>query len=120
MVKDQDKALEAIIYSGCARILTSGGQQTAPQGIEKLADLVKKAGDRIAIMPGSGVNLNNIIHIVESTGAKEMHLSARSFIPGKMNFKKPSVTMGGKVSIPDYELQLPDEKMIREILKLTL
>jgi len=120
MVKDQDKALEAIIYSGCARILTSGGQQTAPQGIEKLADLVKKAGDRISIMPGSGVNLNNIKHIVESTGAKEIHLSARSFVPGKMNFKQPLVTMGGKAFIPDYDLQLPDEIMIREILKLSL
>jgi copper homeostasis protein len=119
MVKDQDEALEAIIYAGCERILTSGGQQTAPQGIEKLAYLVKKAGDRISIMPGSGVNLNNIKHLVESTGAKEMHLSARSFVPGKMNFKQPLVTMGGTVSVPDYELQMPDEKMIREILKLT-
>jgi copper homeostasis protein len=120
MVKDQDEALETIIYAGCARILTSGGQQNAPQGIEKLAELVKKAGDRISIMPGSGVNLNNIKHLVESTGAKEMHLSARSFVPGKMNFKQPHVTMGGTVSIPDYDLQLPDEKMIREILKLNL
>jgi copper homeostasis protein len=119
MAIDQDEALEALIYAGCARILTSGGQQTAPQGIEKLAELVKKAGDRISIMPGSGVNLNNIKHLVESTGAKEMHLSARSFVPGKMNFKQPLVTMGGTVSIPDYELQLPDENMIREILKLT-
>jgi copper homeostasis protein len=119
MAIDQDEALEALIYAGCARILTSGGQQTAPQGIEKLAELVKKAGDRISIMPGSGVNLNNIKHLVESTGAKEVHLSARSFVPGKMNFKQPLVTMGGTVSIPDYELQLPDENMIREILKLT-
>ena len=120
MVNDQDKALEAIIYAGCARILTSGGQQTAPHGIEKLAALVKKAADQISIMPGSGLNLNNIKHLVESTGAKEMHLSARSFVPGKMKFKQPLVTMSGTVSIHDYDLQLPDEKMIREILKLTL
>ena len=119
MVRAQDEALEAIIYAGCERILTSGGQQTAPQGIEKLADLVKKAGDRISIMPGSGVNMNNIKHLVESTCAKEMHLSARSLVPGKMNFKQPLVTMGGTVSVPDYELQLPDENMIREILNLT-
>lgn len=118
MTKDQDEALEAIIYAGCARILTSGGQQTAPQGIEKLAKLVKKAGDRISIMPGSGVNLVNIKHIAEITGAKEIHLSARSFVPGKMKFKQPLVTMGGTVTIPDYELLLPDEKAIRDILKL--
>lgn len=118
MVKDQDEALEAIVYAGCARILTSGGQQTAPQGIAKLAELVKKAGKRISIMPGSGVNINNVKNIAEITGAREIHLSARSFIPGKMNFKQPLVTMGGNVTIPDYELQIPDDKMIKDILKL--
>ncbi len=118
MVSDQDKAMEAIIYSGCARILTSGGQQTAPQGIDKLAELVRKAGDRISIMPGSGVNYSNVKQIAEVTGSKEIHLSARSFVPGKMNFKQPLVTMGGSVSIPDYDLQLPDKKMIDDILKL--
>lgn len=118
MVKDQDETLEAIIYAGCARILTSGGQQTAPQGIEKLAELLKKAGNRISIMPGSGVNKNNIRNIAEITGAKEIHLSARSFIPGKMNFKHPMVTIGGTITIPDFELQIPDDKAIKEILAI--
>jgi copper homeostasis protein len=118
MVKDQDAALEAIIYAGCARILTSGGQQTAPEGIGKLAELVKKAGDRISIMPGSGVNLNNIKSIADNTGAKEIHLSARSYIPSQMEFKQPMVTMGGAVTIPDYEIQVPDLKVIAEILKI--
>jgi copper homeostasis protein len=120
MTKDQDEALEAIIYAGCARILTSGGKQTAQQGIEKLTELVKKSADRITIMPGSGVNLSNITHIKEATGAKEMHLSARSSVPGKMNFKQSQVTLGGTVTIPDYDLLIPDEKMIREILSLSV
>jgi len=120
MTKDQDEAMEAIIYAGCDRILTSGGQQTAQQGIEKLAELVKKSADRITIMPGSGVNLSNIIHIKEETGVKEMHLSARSFVPGRMNFKQSQVTLGGTVTIPDYDLLMPDEKMIREILNLSI
>jgi len=118
MVRDQDEALEAIIYAGCARILTSGGKQTAPEGIEKLTELVKKAGDRISIMPGSGVTFKNIKNIADITRSKEIHLSARSSIPGKMNFKQPLVTMGGTVTIADYELQVPDEKVITEILKL--
>ncbi len=116
MTKDQDAALEAIIYAGCARILTSGGQQTAPEGIEKLAHLVKIAGDRISIMPGSGVNSSNVKNIADSTNAKEIHLSARTFVPGKMKFKQPLVTMGGIVTIPDYELQMPEEKSIKQIL----
>ncbi len=118
MTLDQEAALEAIIYAGCARILTSGGQQTAPEGIEKLAHLVKMAGDRISIMPGSGINGSNVKNIAVTTNAKEIHLSARTYIPGKMTFKQPLVTMGGSVIIPDYELQLPDEKSIKEIMKI--
>jgi copper homeostasis protein len=115
MAADQDKAMEDIIYAGCARILTSGGKQTAPEGIVKLAELVKKADNRISIMPGSGLNAKNIKQIAEATGAKEMHLSARTFVPGKMKFKQPLVSMGSSVSIPDYDLQLPDESAIKEI-----
>lgn len=118
MVKDQYEALEAIVYAGCARILTSGGQQTAIQGIDKLEELVKKAGDRISIMPGSGINISNIKNIAKITGASEIHLSARSFIPGKMNFKQALVSMGGTVTTPDYDLQIPDEKTIKDILNL--
>jgi copper homeostasis protein len=115
MAADQDKAMEDIIYAGCARILTSGGKQTAPEGIVKLAELVKKADNRISIMPGSGLNAKNIKQIAEATGAKEMHLSARTFVPGKMKFKQPLVSMGSSVSMPDYDLQLPDESAIKEI-----
>ncbi len=118
MVVNQHEALEAIIYAGCARILTSGGQQTALTGMEKLADLVKKAADRISIMPGSGINLNNIKQLAERTGAHEIHLSARAFVPGKMTFRQPNVKLGGNDSVPDYDLQLPDEKTIQEILRL--
>lgn len=115
MAADQDKAMEDIIYAGCDRILTSGGKQTAPEGIVKLAELVKKADNRISIMPGSGLNAKNIKQIAEATGAKEMHLSARTFVPGKMKFKQPLVSMGSSVSMPDYDLQLPDESAIKEI-----
>lgn len=120
MVNNQNEALEAIIQSGCARILTSGGRQTAALGIEKLTELIGIASDRIIVMPGSGVNLSNIRHIISTTGTKEIHLSARSLVAGKMIYKQSQVTLGGTVSIPDYEIQVPDEKTIIEITKLFL
>jgi copper homeostasis protein len=69
-------------------------------------------------MPGCGVNIKNISNIAKVTGAKEIHLSARKFVPGKMKYKQPLVTMGGMVSIPDYDLQLPDIQAIKDILEL--
>ena len=67
-------------------------------------------------MPGSGVNQINIKHIAEITGAEELHLSARKFVPGKMIFRQTLVSLGSNVIIPDYDLQLPDEKSIKEII----
>jgi len=116
MCKDMEEALETIIETGCKRILTSGGEKTAEIGIEKIAELIKQANHRITIMPGSGINATNCQHIANFTSAQEIHLSARTFIPGKMEFKKTALTMGSTAPIPDYDLQQPDSKTIKIIV----
>ncbi len=82
------KGLEAIIQTGCKRILTSGQVPNANDALPVLKQLVDQAGDRIIIMPGSGVRANNIDHIIQSTGAKEIHSSARKMFPSKMSFNQ--------------------------------
>ena len=79
------EALESIIKCGCTRILTSGHAPHAPEGIILLKELVARASDRIIIMPGSGVNKDNIQALLE-TGAEEFHLSARKSIESKMEY----------------------------------
>lgn len=71
------QALEQIIDLGCDRILTSGQQPTAEEGIPLLKGLVGKANNRIIILPGSGINENNIRRIATETGAREFHFSVR-------------------------------------------
>jgi copper homeostasis protein len=85
------KGLEAIIQTGCKRILTSGQVPNANDALPILKQLVDQAGDRIIIMPGSGVRANNIEHIIQSTGAKEIHSSARKMFPSKMNFNQSTM-----------------------------
>ena len=46
------QALEEIIALGCNRILTSGQQPTAEQGIPLLRELQEKAGERIILLAG--------------------------------------------------------------------
>ena len=67
------EALEDIIALGCDRILTSGQKDTALEGAELIAALVGKAGDRIIIMPGSGVTPANLDSLQRLTGAGEFH-----------------------------------------------
>lgn len=89
-------ALERIIGFGCRRILTSGCMPTAYEGTCLLKELVAAAGDRISIMPGSGVNSGNIAAIAAETGAHEFHFSARKPAQSRMKFRRPEVVMGGE------------------------
>ena len=93
---DPLKALEDIIELGCARILTSGCRPTALEGADLLAQLVEKAGDRIIIMPGCGVNEDNIAEIARLSGAREFHFSAREPVESGMLFRNPDVAMGSE------------------------
>ena len=88
--KDPFEALEQLIEIGCQRILTSGQQPTAPQGINLIAELVKAAAERIVIMPGSGVRKENIKELAEKTGACEFHSSLRGSKKSGMNFIHPA------------------------------
>ena len=71
--RDPLTALEQIISLGCQRILTSGQQPKAVQGVSLLKALQQQAGDRLIIMPGGGVNTENARLIIDQTGCKEIH-----------------------------------------------
>ncbi|GAB6008388.1 copper homeostasis protein CutC [Dysgonomonas reticulitermitis] len=86
---DLFQALEDIIESGCDRILTSGGMQTAPEGATVIKNLIKQANGRISIMPGGGITENNIYELVKATGLKEFHGSFRSKYKGNMKYRSP-------------------------------
>ena len=78
---DLDAALEAVIETGAARILTSGGAPTAPRGLAALAKIIAAAGNRITIVPGSGVNPSNILEVAQRTQAREFHSGLGTRIP---------------------------------------
>ncbi len=113
MCRNPRRALEDIIDLGIHRILTSGAQGTAEQGIPLLKSLVDQAGDRIIIMPGCGINAGNIRKIAEQTGAREFHFSARSGVESGMVFRNPSVSMGGTVHIDEYRTEVTDPDLVR-------
>lgn len=92
MVKEQFSALEQIIELGCNRILTSGGAVQATIGSPIISELVQKAGQRIIIMPGSGINEKNFAELVEATGCSEYHLSASGIYNGKMKYENSQLS----------------------------
>lgn len=116
MCRNPRKALEKIIALGCDRILTSGQQATAEKGISLLKELNVQADGRIIIMPGCGVNSDNIRKIAEETGASEFHFSGRSSIESKMNYRNPAVSMGGTVKIEEYSREITDHTKVEKAI----
>jgi len=88
--KDPFIALEELIEIGCQRILTSGQKPTAGEGVDLIAELNKKADDRIIIMPGSGVRKDNIKMLAGKTGCIEFHSSLRGKAKSPMQFIHPA------------------------------
>lgn len=117
MCSNPQEALEQIIELGCSRILTSGQEATAEQGIPLLKELVKQADGRIIIMPGCGVNPGNIRKICEATGATEFHFSGRSQKESGMTFRNPNVSMGGTVKIEEYLNDVTDPAKISAAIR---
>lgn len=92
--RDAHEALEQAVELGFDTILTSGQRATAVEGAALLAELTAQAGERIAIMPGSGVNSGNIAVLYARTGARAFHLSAKTTVPSGMVFRREGVPMG--------------------------
>ncbi len=84
-VRDPLAALDDLMEMGVDRLLTSGGRPTAAEGVETIAEFVRRCGDELSVMPGSGITPQNAASIALSTGAREMHFSARSLAPTAPN-----------------------------------
>lgn len=119
---DPMKALEDIISLGCNRILTSGQQPKAIDGINLLAQLEKKLKEYplppIQLLAGSGVNEENIRQIFDATGIHEYHFSARVNVVSKMKHYNHEVYMGAKRADESNSLVTSAEKVRNTIKQL--
>ena len=116
MTADPYRALDDLIHLGVDTLLTSGQQPTAEQGLSLISELVKQAKGQIHIMPGSGINPNNIRAIIENSGAQEFHFSGKKSADSPMQYRNPNLSMGGKDDNSEYQRSYADEATIRAII----
>lgn len=105
---DRISGLEQVIDCGCQRLLTSGGATTAMEGLEELERIVDTAGARIEVIAGGGVRPGCAVELIQKTGVRWLHLSARRNIPG------PSIDPRSEVSLGSASLAAPGERWIMD------
>ncbi|KAK1792648.1 hypothetical protein P4O66_012582, partial [Electrophorus voltai] len=133
MVHDPSVALETLASLGFERILTSGCDSSALEGLllikrlveqvnsiyifmsQSLLRSVPKAKGRIIIMPGGGITERNLQRILEGSGAQEFHCSARSSRESAMKFRNANVSMGTSLSAPEYSFKVADVTKVRTL-----
>ena len=96
-------ALETLIELGVDRVLTSGQEATVLEGLPLIVELMKRAGDRIIVMPGGGITARNIERIVGAARPREIHFAALEPVESAMRFRRAHVFMGGELRPPEYD-----------------
>lgn len=113
MTREPQRALEDIVALGCERILTSGQCATAPEGAALIRTLVEQAARRIVVMPGAGVDADNIAALRTQTGATEFHASAKRALASAMRYRPQRLAdlQGGDVRSDGEEIR----RMVRAL-----
>ena len=73
MAPDPVAAVDVAVALGFDTILTSGGALKAPDGADAIAAMAARAGGRLEILAGSGVNAGNVAALVKKTGVTAVH-----------------------------------------------
>ena len=113
--RDQDTALEALLELGVDRVLTSGGASTATEGASRIAELVRRVGDRMIVMAGGSISPMNVGEVVATSGVREVHVRGAAPVDSAMRHRRSLVSLS-KVGASDYERVVTRADEIRRVV----
>lgn len=116
---DPFRALDELIDLGITRVLTSGQQDTVPEGLDLIKRLVDHAGDRIQVMPGGGIKPYNFDDVIAKTGCRQIHVAAFTTRTDDSTQHRPFVTFGGSLMPPENRYDLTDRQVVQSLAKRT-
>ena len=116
MSADSNQALEDVIQAGIHRVLTSGGEQNAEDGLAAIASLVAAAKDRVAVMVGGGIRETNVRRIIAETGAREIHANVGHSVPSPMMYRNNKISLGA-INGREYQRVVVLQDRVRRLLE---
>ena len=114
-VENPIEELQKLIDLEVSRLLSSGQKPTAIEGISLLKDLRKHAKDKIEIMPGGGINLENVLKFKEAN-FKSIHFSATT--KKQVLQQKTNVSMHSEVFFEEGIVATSSKETIQKIIQL--
>jgi copper homeostasis protein len=114
---DPFRSLDQLVSLGFTRVLTSGQEDTVPEGAHLIKRLIEYAGGRIEILPGGGIKPLSLRQVVESTGCKQVHLTAFKTQSDTSVRGRPFVTFGGALYPPEDQYQVADRYLVERVVR---
>lgn len=111
---DPKQGLQQLMEMGVDRVLTSGQQSSAEQGIALLSELKEQSNGAIGILPGGGIKPNNAV-LFKQAGFTEIHVSASTI--EKVN-EAPKIPMNSAKFFDETIISYSNKETISEILKI--
>lgn len=109
-----------IVNCGFTRILTSGFAETAEIGVDELVAIQQYITEKrfdLVLMPGCGVSVKNAEQILQMTGCKEFHASAKVKIFEKMpKNEADTVTISKEIENSSYSVT--DKYIVKQLVAI--
>lgn len=112
---DPFRAIDELVDLGITRVLTSGQQDTVPEGLDVIKRLVDHAGDRIQVMPGGGIRPFHFDDVIARTGCRQIHVAAFTTRRDDSTQHRPHVTFGGALFPPENLYDLTDRAVVQQL-----
>ncbi len=118
MVRDPYSSLSVLISLGFNRVLTSGQDSSALEGLPLIRKLIEQAQGRVTVVPGGGITVRNLERILRGSGAEEFHCSARSSLESTVSHRNPNVSMGTSFGPPEFSIKVADSDKVKSLVAI--
>lgn len=117
MTLDLQDAVAALIRCGVDRVLTSGQEEHAIDGLKALATAVRLAGDDLIVMACGELTAETIGRVHRESGVGELHFAALQTIDSPMSHRNTRLGMGAPDFGREYRNTITDGGAVRAIIE---
>ncbi len=120
LTPDPFLALDQLIDLGITRVLTSGQKAGAPQGADLIRRLIEHSRGRIEVLPGAGIDLQNVRQLLADTGCTQIHMTAFAERRDTSTLGNPSLRFGDPATPDESVYELTDRDYVRRMKEALL